>query len=203
MATVDMDTLVDSTSGLQPWRRVMHATNGVLVALALTVLPISRGWAVALLLAALAAQGGLDLVRLRWPQVNAAFFSVFRHVASPREATGVASSTWYTMGLVLAVAMFPREAAVTGILVLALADPAASYVGRRWGRRPFLGASLEGTAVFATVAFLVLAARHDLATALVGAAASAMAERLSWPLDDNLTVPVAAAAVVTLIGGSL
>lgn len=200
MATVDMDTLVDSTSGLQPWRRVMHATNGVLVALALTVLPISRGWAVALLLAALAAQGGLDLVRLRWPKVNAAFFSVFRHVASPREATGVASSTWYTMGLVLAVAIFPREAAVTGILVLALADPAASYVGRRWGRRPLLGASLEGTAAFATVAFLVLAARHDLATALVGAAASAVAERLSWPLDDNLTIPVAAAAVVTLMG---
>lgn len=200
MATVDMDTLVDRTSGLQPWRRVMHAANGVLVAMALSLLPIPRGWAVALLLAALAAQGALDFVRLRRPQINAVFFSVFRRVASPREATGIASSTWYTMGLVLVVALFPREAAVSGILVLALADPAASYVGRRWGRKPLLGASAEGTGVFVAVTFLVLAARHGPVTALMGAITAALAERLSWPLDDNLTIPVATAAAVTFLG---
>ena len=199
MVTPEWDDLVERTSGLQPWRRVMHAGNGIVVALALTFLPISRPMAVALLGSALVAQGALDLVRLRIPAVNALFFTLFRHLASPREATGPASSTWYTLGLLAAVALFPRDAAVSGILVLALADPAASYVGRRWGRHPFLGASVEGTSVFAAVAFAILAVRHDPVTALVGAVAIALVERLSWPLDDNVTVPVATAALITLL----
>jgi dolichol kinase len=103
--------------------------------------------------------------------------------------------------MTLAVAFFSREVAVSGILVLALADPAASYVGQRWGRRPFLGASLEGTALFAAVAFAVLAPRHGLLPGAVGALAMTLAERLSWPLDDNLTIPVVGAAVLTLLQG--
>lgn len=200
MATAEMHTLVDRTSGLQPWRRVMHATNGILVAVALMVLPIPRAWAVGLLATALLAQGAIDVVRLRFPAVNAAFFRAFRHLASPREASGPASSTWYTLGVLVAVALFPREAAVSGILVLGLADPAASYVGRRWGRRPFLGATLEGSGVFMAVAFAVMVPRHDPLLAAAAAAAATLAERLSWPLDDNVTLPVVTAAVLALLG---
>lgn len=116
----------------------MHASFGILVAGMLTFLPIPRGWALALLVVALAATAGLDLIRLRVPRVNAVFFRWFRYVASPREATGIASSTWYTLGMLLTVALFPRGAAVSGILVLALADPTASWVGRRWGRQRFI-----------------------------------------------------------------
>lgn len=179
----------------------MHASFGILVAGMLTFLPIPWGWALALLVVALAVMVGLDLIRLRVPKVNAAFFRWFRYVASPREATGIASSTWYTLGMTLSVAFFPRSAAVSGILVLALADPAASWVGRRWGRRRFLGATLEGTAAFAAVAVAVLGARHGPATAAAAAVAATLAERVSWPVDDNVTVPVVTAAVVTALGG--
>lgn len=200
MATSEWDTMVDRTSGLQPWRRVMHAANGVLLAVALTHLPVPRPWVLAVLVAALAAQAGVDALRLRVQAWNVAFFRTFRHVASPREAAGPASSTWYTLGVLVAVALFPLEAAVSGILIMGLADPAASYVGRRWGRRSFLGASVEGTVVFALVAFVIVLVRHDAATAVAVAAATALAERLSWPLDDNATIPVVGAGVITLMG---
>lgn len=203
MTTPAPEHLVDRTAGLQPWRRLFHALTGVLVSSALVMVDLPRTAKLGMVGAVLAGLVVMDAMRLSSTRANALFFTVFRHLASPREATGPASSTWYALGILLAVALFPLGSAVSGILVLALADPAASYVGRRWGRRPFLGASLEGTALFAVVAFAILALRHDLVTAAVGAVATAAVERLSWPLDDNLTVPVAGAAVITLLEAAL
>lgn len=197
--TAELQTLVDRTSGLQPWRRVFHAANGIGVASALALFDVPRSTAVLVLSGILGGMIMLDAARLASRKANVLFFSAFKHLASPREARGPASSTWYALGILLAVAFFPLDAAVSGILVLAVADPAASYVGRRWGRRPLLGATLEGTAAFAVVAFTILAVRHGLGVGVVAAAVLTLAERLSWPLDDNLIVPVAGAAAVLLL----
>ena len=191
--------LVDQAGGAQPFRRLFHAVNGVAVVTVLEVLDLPTRTAVTALIAVFLGLLLLDVVRLRIPAANDLFFRAFARLVSPREATGVASSTWYALGLILALALFPRAYALTGILVLALADPAASYVGRRWGRRPFLGASMEGTVVFAATALAVLWFRHPPGVALVTAPLTALAERFSWPLDDNLTLPVATAAILTLL----
>ncbi len=199
MTPPEIQSLVHGTAGPQPWRRVFHAASGVLVALALVILDLPRVTALGIIGAVVVALLLLDVARLTHGRLNAIFFSIFRHVASPREARGPASSTWYALGILITVAAFPLPAAVSGILVLGLADPVAGYVGRRWGRRPFLGATLEGTAVFAAVTFCVLAVRHGPTVGTLGAIVLALVERVSWPLDDNLTVPVAGAAVVTAL----
>ena len=67
--------------------------------------------------------------------VNALFFELFPTRAPPREAKRAASSTWYVCGVILAYALFPTRIAVPAIVVLALADPMASIVGRLWGSR--------------------------------------------------------------------
>jgi dolichol kinase len=197
--TADIDPLVARTSGAQPWRRIFHATSGVAVAAILALLEPSRRLAVEVGVAALAVQLLLDWARLRIPSANALFFRAFRHLASPREARGVASSTWFTLGIVMTVAFFPRPAAVSGILVLALADPTAGYLGRRYGRIPWLGGTLEGTLVFAAVCFAVLFYRHGPLVAVVSSLLLPLVERRSWPLDDNVSVPLASAALVTLL----
>lgn len=199
--THDLDPeLVERTRGAQPLRRLFHAANGVLIVLALEVLRIPTPVAVSLLGAALVGLVVLDGVRLRHPRANELFFRAFSGLASPREASGMASSTWYALGVLLALALFPRPAAVSGILVLALADPAASWIGRRWGHRPFLGASVEGTAVFLLTALGVLAFRHPMGMAASAALVGTLAERLSWPLDDNLAIPVAVAGTLAAMG---
>lgn len=197
---MQLDALVGRTEGAQPWRRLFHAVNGLAAAGVLSYTDISRSLALWILGGLLAAMVVLDGVRLRSTRANTLFFAAFHRIASPREATGPASSTWYALGLLLTVAFFSREAAISGILVLAVADPTASYIGRRWGRRPLLGASLEGTVVFFVVAGAVLLARHPWPVAVTAALVTALAERLAWPLDDNLAVPLAGAAAVTLLG---
>jgi dolichol kinase len=194
-----LDVLVARTAGPQPWRKVFHAFNATAVAVAAVILDPSD----ALLLGAL---GGIavvlllaDLFRLRNDQANRLFFRTFAALASPREARGIASSTWYAIGLVAAFALFSREIGVSSVLVLGLADPVAGYVGRRFGRRPLLGGTLEGTLTFLAVAAVILIARHPAPVALLAAAVSALAERRSWPLDDNLAVPVACGAALTAL----
>jgi dolichol kinase len=186
---------VARTEGLQPWRRVFHATNGVLLVSVLVVVDPPWSWTVAALGALTVALFLADWLRFQVPSLNRLFFRLLRPFASPREARGVASSTWYMAGCLLALALFPREVAIPAILVLALADPVASYMGRRWGRRPFGTGTVEGSVVFATVAFLVLTPFVGWAVGAMVAVATAGAERIPWPLDDNLTIPLVAGAL--------
>ncbi|CAN5662967.1 hypothetical protein BH23GEM11_BH23GEM11_02980 [soil metagenome] len=196
----ELATLVAGTRGLQPWRRVFHALNGVL--LAVVVLAQVLPWVVLfglLLLATLAALS-LDLFRFGVPALNRFFFRVLRPLASPREAQGIASSTWYLVGCLVAVAAFPRDIAAGSILVLALADPAASWLGRRWGGRRFGGGSVQGSGVFFAVASAVLlpfvVVPSGIPGVLLAAAAATLVEAFSGPFDDNLLVPLVTGAVL-------
>jgi dolichol kinase len=171
-----------------------------MAALLLHVLRPDRPVALLALGAIAAGLIALDLVRLRAPAVNAVFFRAFRLIASPREEGKPASSTWFVLGLLLAVLLFPLDAVIPGILVLALADPAASVAGRLKGRRPLGKGTVEGTLVFLAVALAVLLPILPLRAALAGALAGAAAEIFLTRLDDNLSIPLAVAAAVTLAG---
>ncbi len=198
---LDLESLVERTRGLQPWRRLFHAANG----LAVTMLPAALGlgrpaviWILGILLVVVIAA---DLARLRRPRLNALFFRTFPSLASPREAVGIASSSWYLVGVFVTYAVFPMRVAVPGILVLALADPAAGTVGRLWGRRRLGSGTVLGSVTFLTVAFLVLAFHVGPAAGLVAALMVSLVEIAPWQLDDNLTVPFTAALATWLVGG--
>jgi dolichol kinase len=191
--------LIQKTEGMQPWRRVFHAFNGTILVLALLLLPIPDSVVFSALGALLAALAFLDVVRLTRPAVNRVFFKAFGLLASPREAKKVASSTWYLVGVLLALLLFPRTAALAGILTMALGDPAAAVVGGRFGRRKLGKGTLEGSITFALVAFGVQSLFVPWPVAATAALATAAVEALPWPVDDNLSLPLVASGVVTLL----
>jgi dolichol kinase len=197
----ELAPLVERTRGLQPWRRLFHAANGVAVALLPGALGLGKTpvlWVLGILLVVVVAA---DVARLRVAKLNALFFRMFPALASPREAVGIASSTWYLVGVFLTYALFPMRVAVPGILVLALADPAAGTLGRLYGKRRLGHGTWVGSAAFLAVAFGVLAFHLGPAAGLAAALIVAMVEAVPWRLDDNLTVPVAAAFAAWLVGG--
>ena len=108
-------------------------------------------------------------------------------MASPREADAVASSTWFALSAALVWGLVPGRPAIAALLVLGLADPAASVVGRIWGHRPLGKGTWAGTSAFATVALAVL-------TIVVG-----RPEAIAVGFDDNLTVPLSTAAAVWVL----
>lgn len=190
--------LVKKTTGLQAGRRILHAITGTVIFLAVTQLELSKSLTVTGLSVLFLILLASDLARLRVPHLNILFFRFFQILVSPRESQNIASSTWYILGALIAIALFPISAALSGILVLAWADPTASYLGRRWGRRAFLGGTLEGTTAFLVVAVLILSVRHPPSIAIPSACLITLVERSSWPLDDNLILAPACAGILTL-----
>ena len=201
-AAPSFDLLVARTEGLQPWRRLFHATNGIMLSLAPLWLGLSAATTVALLSAGTLVAFGLDVVRLRVPEVNRRFFSWFRTLASPREAGGIASSSWYALGATLVWLLFDAPIASASIAVLGLADPAASAIGRIWGRRRLGKGSRLGTSVFFAVALLVLvvwAPGPGFGALALVAALVALIEVMPLGLDDNLTIPLATGGLLWLV----
>ena len=190
--------LVAKTTGLQAGRRIVHAITGTVIFVAVTQLELSESLTVTGLSVLFLILLASDLVRLRVPHLNILFFRFFQILVSPRESQNIASSTWYILGALIAIVLFPISAALSGILVLAWADPTASYLGRRWGKRSFLGGTLVGTTAFLVVAVLILSVRHPLTIAIPSACLITLVERLAWPLDDNLVLAPACAGILTL-----
>ncbi len=135
---------------------------------------------------------------------------VFRDVIRPWEKRRPNSASWYTLALMLIAALTPKLAAQIGVLVLAFGDPAASILGRKFGRvKLYRRKSIIGTSAFAGMAAIVTATMALLKGAplspwaLFGmcatvAVASAAAELFSDVVDDNATVPITAACIATM-----
>ncbi len=191
---------IRETEGLQPWRRVFHATNGTLIVVAVAFLGLGVETTVTILGVILGLSVIMDIIRLFDPKMNVLFFRAFSSLASPREAKRIASSTWYAVSLLLVLWIFPTPYALAGILTLAWADPAASVVGQKWGKRPFLAGTVRGTTTFAVVAVVAMLFFVPWWMAIPAAMVTAVLEAAPVDLDDNLIVPLTVACVLSLIG---
>lgn len=193
-------------------RSLFHVASG-LGALSLVRLLPGRGWLVAVSAAFAVSGWTMEIARRRSRAVNDLLMRLFAPVAHPHERHRVNSSTWYCTALLALSLLAPLRSAEIGVLVLALADPAAGLIGRRFGRTRLRGArSLEGSLGFLAVGTLVaatwlilgsgLAVRPALFIAAVAATVGALVELFSTRLDDNLTIPLsvtAAAAAAELL----
>jgi dolichol kinase len=197
----ELALLVARTEGLQPWRRIFHAASG----LTLAFVPPALAWSPTTIIALLGAGAALllaaDAMRLRVQTLNRLFFRAFALLASPREAGRIASSTWFAVGAFLTYLLFPFPVATAALVVLALADPAASVVGRTWGRRRLGKGSVEGAVTFLVVAFVALSPLVGAGPALGAALVTAAVEVLPIPLDDNLSVPLTCGVMVAWLLG--
>ncbi len=191
-------------------RNAFHITCGLTVLTLTETLP-SRVWLILPPLGFAIFAWGCEVSRRIWPSVNDKLMRLFGPVAHVHERHRVNSSTWYVTALLILGIIAPRYAAAAGVAVLALADPAAALIGRRFGSiKLHAGRSLQGTLAFFVVglaaSFAVLSLRHPttpLATLAVAAAASlsgALAELYTDRLDDNFTIPLAAASAAMGVG---
>lgn len=192
-------------------RNVLHIL-GALVALVLVHVLLPPAWITPIGLALAAGAWSLELSRRASPAVNHVLMRILGSFAHPHERLRVNSSTWYCTALGLLALLGSPTLILVAIAVLGFADPAAAIIGRRYGSIKLVnGRSLQGSGAFvvvgmvATVSVLLLT-RPDLSFASVLAMAvgasvlGAVAELFSLRVDDNLSVPVAAAAGAGLMG---
>ncbi|NUN12054.1 MAG: hypothetical protein HUU55_00305 [Myxococcales bacterium] len=150
----------------------------------------------------------MELLRRYSKLTNRILMWAFGPIAHPHEHHRVNSATWYGTALALLSLFAPPEAATTGVIVLAAADPMAGWVGRNWGKHKITRSkTMEGALAFGVTAFLFtmllfsvyfggLAWPDRLVLAGVAAVSGALAELFTGGLDDNFTIPLVVGGTV-------
>lgn len=186
-------------------RNLFHIVTGLTCTL-LYQFVLGRELALMLLGSCLALFGVLEITRRfseRWNTILVE--KVFGIIARPHERHKTNGSTYYVIAMFLLVIFFPKPVVLISVLVLGFADPAASIIGKLWGRRKlFKKKSFMGTGAFLIVSFSVTLAYISLAVPnfsflyalLIAAVISIIAtatELFSIRVDDNLSVPLMSA----------
>ncbi len=174
-------------------RRAIHAASGAVLLLILAAPPVAYR---SVMVAAAGVVLALDLARIRHPAIHDAAFRalpVFRQ----SERRRLSGAFWLLLGYAIA-ALLPARAAAAGILVGALADPAAAIVGERLGGGR--AKSWPGTLAALVTGYAALAvAGVPMDVVAVAGAVGATVERWPGAVDDNLLIAPAVGATVALL----
>jgi dolichol kinase len=120
-------------------------------------------------------------------------------MSRPQEgAQVIVRPIYFAVGIIVALLLFPPAIAYASIIILAVGDPVAAFVGERVGRVQVRRKTLEGSAAGLTASFLLASIIVSPLTALIGSAGGMLMEFLDEP-DDNLTMPIVAGALMMLV----
>lgn len=98
---------------------------------------------------------------------------------------------WANLGIALSFLLFGKECAVVGVLLLAIGDAFAGFVGAKIGRLRLGEKTLEGSMAFFFSTLCALYFFLGFERALVVSLVGATVELLPLKLDDNFTLPIA------------
>ncbi len=104
----------------------------------------------------------------------------------------------FLLGSALAAALFPEFAAV-GMLAVGAGDAFSTVVGLNFGRTKIGGKSLEGALAFFVSSLILCAQVLPIEKALTAALAGAVIELLPIRVDDNITIPLGVAGIISLL----
>jgi dolichol kinase len=188
-----------------PGRKLYHVLGGLGLLGVYLYLGPRQAFPVYLLL--LAGILVFDLTRLRHPGFGAWAMKNMGSLLRPGEAATISGSPAYVLGVALTLYLFDLPIATAAVLFLIFGDVCASIIGEQWGKTKFRDKSLEGTAAF-VVAGLAAALLYRLfgetppfALLACGVVTAAIVEIFTpRRLNDNLTIPLAAAAIMTILG---
>lgn len=153
-----------------------------------------------ILFVALAGSLAVDLARhfvtlqMKWWQEVVALFR-------PKEQGSLSGSTYILLSALLLVFFFQREIAALSMVYIVVGDIAGALIGRKFGKYRLFDKTWEGSLAFFLACFLAsfFVPGISFPAKLAGAAVAAFVEALPFKLDDNLTVPLSAATVLTLL----
>ena len=150
-----------------------------------------------------------EIERFSYPGFNRWIFEHFGSLVKSKERFQPIGTTYFLLGALLTVILFPHYIAVASLTFLAVGDVAAAVVGERYGRIKIRNKSLEGTITFFITALVAGFALMqlprmqmeglNLQLVIWGALTATLVEFLSFKIDDNLTVPILTSLVMKII----
>lgn len=152
----------------------------------------------------------LDFLRLKNPEMNNVALRLFGKIMRREELRSVSGNSFFVIGLLTIVAFFPKPIVLLSVLFLAIGDPIAAVIGSLYGRHKLVGKkSVEGAlanfictsiASFAMgLGYFGMPLERSISFGLIGGTVSVLAELLPTPIDDNFTIPVISAILLSVL----
>jgi len=146
----------------------------------------------------------VDLLRLLHPGVASLFQKFFfGRVLREEEKPTFMGATYFIFSTILTILLFPKPIAIASIFILILADTAAALIGKWIGRVGIFGKTLEGSMAFLLTALLIVWILPNLNrfSGNLAALGATVVEILPIRVNDNLTIPLVAGAIMFFAGG--
>lgn len=183
-------------------RKAIHLSS---LAIAVIYCHITRELALMLLVPLFLGFFAVDLLKNFKGPVADWYHGTFGYMLREHELEGekphMNGATCITLSALILVIFFPKIIAITAFSMVAISDTMAALVGKTLGRHRFGHKSLEGSGAFFLSALGIVAVVPNIdplagvLMALVGTVAEAFVFRIAgFRIDDNLTIPIAAAA---------
>ena len=134
-------------------------------------------------------------------KVKSFFGDNFGFLLRPREKKSLSGSTTILLAGLLVYIFFDLSVAAAAMVIIVIGDTAAAFFGRLLGRIKFRSKSLEGTLAFIITSAIIVTLVPGLSylIAFAGVLVGALVEILPIPIDDNITVPLAAGGFMQLL----
>jgi glycerol-3-phosphate acyltransferase PlsY len=146
-----------------------------------------------------------EIIRLRAPRINTWFLSFFKPLLRRKEASRLTGTSYMLIASLIAFLVFQRDIAVLALSFVAVGDAVATIVGKWIGKKKLFGKTLEGDlACFVSCVLIGLVLCHTgldipLLAVLAGSIGASIMEALPLPINDNLTMPLFAGLVMTVM----
>lgn len=218
MALLDLKTRVDESgiksslrlrSDLHIPRKLWHMTTGVSGLLFFHYSGFTKNEMGYGLLAFGVFAFLLDTARLRVSLLNSLVTLIMKPFMRESEKTSYTGFSFYALGVALTLLFYEERIAILAVFFLVFSDPISSFFGIIYGTKKILpNKSLQGT-LAGGICCMFISLIYVLATAgfpdytmlfvLFAGTAGALAELLSFQLDDNLTLPIFSGFFLTLV----
>jgi len=122
----------------------------------------------------------------------------FGKVLREKEKPTLMGATYFLFSTLLVILLFPKSIAIASLLILILSDTAAALVGKGIGKIPIFEKTLEGATAFFLSSLLIVWIYPGLSrfSGSLAALGAAVVEILPIQVDDNLTIPLVAGAIM-------
>ncbi|HVP78785.1 MAG TPA: SEC59/DGK1/VTE5 family protein [Thermodesulfobacteriota bacterium] len=146
----------------------------------------------------------VDLLRHFHPGMASLFRKYFfGRVLREEEKPALMGATYFIFSTLLTILLFPKSIALASILILIVSDTAAALIGGGVGRVKIFGKTLEGSMAFLITSLLIVWIYPHLGrlAGSLAALGATVIEILPVGINDNLSIPLVAGAIMFFAGG--
>lgn len=125
-----------------------------------------------------------------------------KHVKDFKKSTHYEAGTYWLLASIILLLFFPLNTAYASILILAIGDTSASFIGRNISKlkNPLnKNKTVEGSLAFFATSLFAAMLFFPTSTAIIAAFLLALVESLPLRINDNLTVPLSSGIILQIL----